>query len=156
MASDLFGGARRFFHSAQGGPEQISGDGFRRFTLHSWPYTSLSRAENPQRLLERLASDPKLRGDLLELYDGRLPTLSELRHDTALLNKAASRPLTAGIELHRSLSRISFMKHYDDSDPRSLVCIFSRHPSNAAYGSDDPVAIRINASSSSRPAPATT
>ncbi|GLY92732.1 hypothetical protein Airi02_106600 [Actinoallomurus iriomotensis] len=89
--------------------------------MHSWPYTSLSRAENPQRLLERLAGDSKLRGDLLELYDGRLPTLSELRHDTALLNEAASRPLTAGVELHRSLSRVSFMKHYDGSDPRSLV-----------------------------------
>lgn len=108
----------------------------RRYTLHSWPYTSISRAENPERLFRRLLDQPQLRDDLLELYNGRLPALSEIRADATLLNKAAGRPLSEGVELHRSVSRISFLKDYDGADPRSLVGTFqtTSTPMSTALG----------------------
>lgn len=180
MTSDLFNGARNFFHlphrrlplmeSNPRIPKQLGGDGFRRFatneeaqkygdrmlgdtvdhlpadqhravsryTRHSWPYTSIQRAEHPQEFFELLKSKPKLRSDLLELYDGRLPTLSEIRDDTALLNEATSRPLPGGIELHRSLSSISFMKNYDGADPRSLAGTLQATPAPMSASLGDP------------------
>lgn len=99
-----------------------------RYTECSLPHTWICRTEDPQEVLSDLERMPVVRDRVLSVYHGRWPTLSQVRETVDHVNEAASQPISEGVEFNRSLSRITFMKKYENSDPRSLVGTVQTEP----------------------------
>jgi hypothetical protein len=93
----------------------------RGYTRSSWPYNAILRSEDPQKTLNWILSNPNVREELLETFDGKLPTLSDINDRIALMDQAVSHPLHEGIEARREIGKVNFMKGYGGADPRGLI-----------------------------------
>ncbi|MBC6458639.1 ADP-ribosyltransferase [Actinomadura sp. HBU206391] len=93
------------------------------YTKAGGSYNNIVRAVDPQAELDMMLGIPGERQELLDAFDGKVPTLQDIYARTALLDKAAAHPLPEGMRAKRGLTSlgITVYKNYDGKDPRSLI-----------------------------------